>query len=113
MKTDEWVENRDEYAHDVVYFEYPDESDLSASSENLIRWNLTLLARVVELFVCRNFHQIVIERHNQLLINEFLKIFWSWFYLIVFEFGSLSENFNLFVQNNVADVVFWYFAYLQ
>lgn len=58
------LQNGHEQVDYVIELEYPDESNLAASAEDVIVGYFSLPAGIIELFIGRNFHEIIVERYE-------------------------------------------------
>lgn len=107
------LKDRDESIDDVVQLEDPYESNLAASSEDIIIGYFSLPAGMVQLFIGRQLHQIIVKRYQQFLANKHIQILRLGLDLIMFELARPGKHFDLLIQNDITDVELAYFADLD
>ena len=90
----------------VVQFEDPNEANLASPAENVIIGDFSLPTGVIKFFICGKFHEVVIERYEQFFANKNFQILGFRLYLIMLEFCGLGEDFDLFIKNDVTNIVF-------
>lgn len=89
----------------VVELEYPDESDLATPTKDVIIGNFSLPAGIIELFIGRKFHQVIVERNEQFLANKVLQVLRFRLDLVMFELAGFREDLDFLVEDDIANVV--------
>lgn len=105
----ERLDDGDDGANDVVELKDPDEPNFGAPAEDIIVGYFSLFAGMEEFLVGGQLHEVVIHRNQQFLMNELLQLVRFGLQLVMPVFGGLGKGFYLFVQDDIADVVFRYF----